>query len=439
MKHIKILPNNDKTNGWSLLSKPRIPNPALRQDISADWVVVGGGLAGLAAARRLAEHRPHESVVLVEADAVGEGAQGRNSGFAIDVPHNVGSAMGEMENAQRHLRLSRAAISHLSDQVRTHQIQCDWNQSGKFHAAVSDKGIRQILQPTRKTLESLKEPYEWLEGKALHQKLGFTHFKAGIYTPGTVLLNPSALCKGLADSLPSNVVLYEKTPVTGLHQEGQIKLVTPKGTITAKKLVLTVNVFAEQFGAYKERIIPIAAHASLTRPLTASEQEALGGLQSWGLTPANAFVGITMRRTNDQRILIRQGMSCEPKLVKSNTEREQARAIHQRLFDERFPMLKGVVMEHTWTGFLAVSRNGAQGFGEIAPNIYSAVCHNGVGLTKATIGGLLLADLACGISNPLLEDMQALGQPSPLPPRPFLDVGVRTRFAWELWSARKEA
>src|SRR5690554_8228020 len=101
MKHIKILPNNDKTNGWSLLSKPRTPNPALCQDISADWVVVGGGLAGLAAARRLAEHRPHESVVLVEADAVGEGAQGRNSGFAIDVPHNVGSAMGEMENAQR--------------------------------------------------------------------------------------------------------------------------------------------------------------------------------------------------------------------------------------------------------------------------------------------------------------------------------------------------
>ena len=25
-----------------------------------------------------------------------------------------------------------------------------------------------------------------------------------------------------------------------------------------------------------------------------------------------------------------------------------------------------------------------------------------------------------------------------LPPRPFLDIGVRTRFAWEIWRARAE-
>jgi hypothetical protein len=53
--------------------------------------------------------------------------------------------------------------------------------------------------------------------------------------------------------------------------------------------------------------------------------------------------------------------------------------------------------------------------------------------------GVLAADLACGRSNPLLEDIEALGKPSPLPPTPALGLGVRARLAWELWRWRCEA
>lgn len=439
MKPVRILPQNDTTNGWSAVLPPRQPHAALSQDVTADWVVVGGGLAGLAAARRLGENRPGERVVLVEADVVGEGAQGRNSGFAIDIPHNVGSSMDELDQAHKHLRLARTAVAYLSEQVQRFGISCDWDAAGKFHAAVSAKGVEEVLQPTLRTLESLNEPHEWLEGKALHEKLGFTHFRAGIYTPGTILLNPAALSRGLADTLPANVTVFENTPVIALEHNPQVRLKTPHGTVSAKKMILAVNVFAEQFGFYRERLIPLAAHASLTRRLTPAEQAAMGSLDTWGLTPANAFVGITMRKTPDQRILIRQNMSYAPNLRKDDASRRVARKVHQRLFDERFPMLKGVTMEHTWTGFICVSRNGTQGFGQVAPNVYSAVCQNGVGLTKGTIGGMLAADLACDTGNPLIEDMQTLGTPNRLPPRPFLDVGIRTRFAWELWSARQEA
>lgn len=444
MKAIKICPVNDRTNGWSQLLPARTPNAPLQKDIKADWVVVGAGLAGLAAARRLAENCPDDTIVLLEADEVGEGAQGRNSGFAIDIPHNVGSSMDEIAQGQRHLRLARYAIESLQEQVEKHHIECDWDQAGKFHAAVSAKGVEQILRPTLAMLQSLKEPNEWLEGAALHEKIGFDHFRAAIYTPGTVLLNPAALTRGLAAHLPQNVHLFEHTPVirwgaeqsTGTHP---IVLRTPNGQVQARKMVLTVNVFAGQFGFYKQQIIPLAAHASLTRPLTPAEQEKLPGLSSWGLTPANAFVGITMRRTADQRILIRQNIRYEPKLHASDEERARARKEHQKLFDERFPSLSGVTMEHTWTGFICVSQNGAPGFGQVASNVYSAVCQNGVGLTKGTVGGLLIADLATGRENALVGDMLALGEPTQLPPRPFLDWGVRARFAWELWSARAEA
>lgn len=439
MTNIKILPDNDQTNGWNADLPPRDPTAPLSSDIQVDFVVVGAGLAGLAAARRLAENCPDKTVALVDARKVGDGAHARNSGFAIDVPHNTRSSMSELSESRRHLNLARSAIDYLESQVKKYNIQCDWTRAGKFHAAVSQAGVDNILRPTVEALESLNEPFEWLEGKTFHDQVGFNHFRAAIYTPGTVLLNPAALTRGLADNLPKNVTLYENTPVTQMSHHPEVVLHTPKGVIRAGVMILAVNVFAEQFGFYKNRLIPMAAHASLSRRLTASEQERLVGLKAWGITPANAFVGITMRRTNDHRILIRQHMEYAPDLRRSDASRARVKLEHQALFDERFPMLKGVSMEYTWTGIMCVSSNSHQGFGKVAPQVYSAVCQNGVGLTKGTIGGVLAADLASQVDNPLIEELLAESQPKRLPPRPLLDIGVQARFKWELWRARAEA
>src|SRR5262249_51798748 len=81
------LPADDHTNGWSALLPRREPRPCLEGDRDFDWVVVGAGYAGIAAARQLAERHPGASIALVEAGVVGENASGRNSGFAIDLPH----------------------------------------------------------------------------------------------------------------------------------------------------------------------------------------------------------------------------------------------------------------------------------------------------------------------------------------------------------------
>lgn len=439
MTVVAIGPDNDQTNGWSRILPPRRPQPALAKDIVVDWAVVGAGQAGLAAARRLAENRPGDSVALIEADTVGEGAQGRNAGFIIDTPHNVGSSLGELSAARDHVAVARTAIASLAEQVRKHDIQCDWDPIGKLHAAVSRQGIEQILSPTRKVLDSLDEPYTWIEGKALHERIGFSHFNAAIHTPGAVLVNPAALSRGLADSLPSSVTLYEGTPVTEVQFRPEIRLTTPHGTVRAGKLILAVNVFAGQFGVLRNHLIPISAFGSLTRQLSEDEQRRLQGLDTWGLTPANAFVGVTVRRTRDQRILIRQDMRYAPRLVRDREAYKQVSEHHQALFDRWFPALKGVTIEHTWSGFICVSSNGGAGFGEVAPNVYTAVCDNGLGWTKGTASGLLIADKASGVDNPLIAVYESLGRAAWLPPRPFVDVGIQARFSWERWSNRREA
>ncbi|MEM7424417.1 MAG: FAD-binding oxidoreductase, partial [Pseudomonadota bacterium] len=393
-----------------------------------------------AAARRLAENRPDERIALIEAGAVGANASGRNSGFAIDLPHNVGSSLDELDGSHRFMRLARTAIDHLKSLVAEHGIDCDWSDDGKYHAAVTERGTRDVLKPFARELDALGEPYEWIDREVLAGRIGTRHFHAAIFTPGGALLNPAALVRGIADTMPENVALHENSPVTEITYQNGIQLTTRGGgSVRAPRMILAANGFAEQFGFFRGKLMHMGAHASLTRPLTDAERAAYGVEKPWGLTPANAFAGITMRYTNDRRILIRQQIDYRPGQRVTLEEQSRIRAKHQRLFDARFPSLRGVEMEHTWSGIICLSRNSAPGFGQVAPNVWAAVCQNAVGITKGTFGGMLAADMATGRENPLIDDMLSLGEPEPLPRRPFLDIGVRARFAWELWSNRHEA
>ncbi len=436
---IARLPQNDRTNGWSAVLPKRTAKPSLAGDVSADWIVLGAGYAGLAAARRLAENRPEESVALIDAGQAGENASGRNSGFAIDLPHNVGSSLDELEGSHRFMRLARFAIDHLQDAIETHNIACDWSHDGKYHAAVSPRGVREVLEPFAKELDALGEPFEWIGTQDLAAKLGSNHFTAAVYTPGGALMNPAALTRGLADSLPGNVTFYENSPVTEFELENGVHLTTPGGSLRAPRMILAANGYSEQFGFYPRKFLHLVAHASLSRVLTGQEREAYGVEKPWGMTPANAFAGITMRYTNDHRILIRQGLNYCPSQSVSQVRQAAVKRRHKILFDARFPTLPDVEMERTWSGVVCLSRNSAPGFGQLTSNVWSAVCQNAVGVTKGTFGGILAADMATDRENPLIADMLSLGEPETLPPRPLLDFGVRARFQWELWSNRHEA
>ena len=99
--------------------------------------------------------------MLLDAHEVGEGASGRNSGFAIDLPHNVGGEFEELEGAHGYIRLSRAAIDYLDDCVTENGIACAYTHRGKYHAARTDLGREKILEPFARTLDSLGEPYRW--------------------------------------------------------------------------------------------------------------------------------------------------------------------------------------------------------------------------------------------------------------------------------------
>ncbi|RAR77431.1 glycine/D-amino acid oxidase-like deaminating enzyme [Paracidovorax anthurii] len=426
-------------NGWSAILPPRTPAPMLRGDHRADWLVLGAGVAGLAAARRIAELRPASRVVLLDAGTVGDNASGRNSGFAIDLPHSVGTSQEELRQAARYQRILGAGMDALQALVARHAIDCQWRRAGKFHCAAGDAAGR-VLARQREELERIGAPCEWLDAPALARRLGSAAFQAGLYTPGTVLLNPAALCRGLADALPPQVALFENTRVLSVSLgEARVVAHTPQGRVEAPQLFVAANGFARQLGLLARETFPLATFASLSDPLTPDQRARLGAPEGWGATPVNAITGATLRYTDDHRLLVRQGIAYAPGMQAPAGACERARRAHRAVFDARFPALAGLPLPHFWQGAIAMTRNGAPRWGGFAPRVHGVVGCNGAGLVKHTALAMLAVDQALGQDQPLIADALALGRPAPLPPEPFMGWGARAYLARERWAGRAEA
>ena len=267
--------------------------------------------------------------------------------------------------------------------------------------------------------------------------LGTEHYAAGVHTPGCVLMQPAALVRGLASALPENVELYEESPVIALDCGRHRSVTCPGGTVRASRLVLATNGYIREFGFFAKELFGLRTFASLTRPLDTAEIESLGGEGDWGIIAARSM-GTTLRYTRDRRILIRNVVRYAPDGRWRPAELLAARREHLRLLRARFPMLPRLEFEHTWGGLLCLSRNFATAFGEVAPGVFAAACHNGIGTAMGTISGRLAAHLAVGEDHPLLADMLALPRPRRCPPDPLLGWLVSTRLAIHRLRAGRE-
>ncbi|RCL02982.1 MAG: FAD-dependent oxidoreductase [Candidatus Tokpelaia sp. JSC189] len=435
MHKVTSLPSDDAQPGWYYTSAPRHPKPSHTGNTKTRWAVVGAGYTGLAATRQLALNFPDEEIVLVEAQEVGFGTAGRSAGFAIDLPHDIGSKdyIGEIGTAKTILKLNRTGQSILRSIVEKHGIECHLQESGKYQAAIEERG-NAILHAYQRGLEKLEEPSEIIEAKELAEHIGTSFYCKALYMPGTLLLQPSALVKGLADTLPPNVMLCENTPIIEVEYGKKTILIHSCGRIIADKLVLANNAFSMHFGFLRRTMLPIFLYASLTRPLTDEEQAQLGGKPFWGVIPADPY-GSTIRRTHDNRILVRNSFSFNPDGRPRQYYLERFVRQHQESFDRRFPMLPAVKFDYTWSGSLALSQNHEGFFGQLAPNVYGALCCNGLGITRGTVTGTLLADWLAGKRNDLIDFLLASPGPNKLPPEPFLSIGVNAT----LWLGQRKA
>ncbi|MCZ4279737.1 FAD-binding oxidoreductase [Kiloniella laminariae] len=441
----KRLPRHNGLAAWRDILPPLKAAAPLEQDITADFAVVGAGFAGLSAARRLGQLNPGAKIVVLEAGALAEGAAGRNSGFMIDLPHDLASDdyAGQGEQGDREMiRLNRQAIDFAREAVAEYGINpAYFDPVGKVNGAASPAGVAHNAAYAGH-LARLGEPAEVLDARDMADMTGSSYYLSGLYTPGTVMLQPAGYIQQLAQGVRQKATIYENSPVTSFARLGpDWQINCPQGKVTTPKIVLSVNGHLESFGFVPGRLMHIFLFAAMTPDLDTAVLKTLGGRSRWGITPADPM-GTTLRRIDSaqggNRIITRSCAIFAPDMQTSPRELATAQKVLHRKFAARFPNLSGLKMDYSWAGHLCLSKNKVSVMRELEENVFAACCQNGLGTTRGTLTGMGAAELASGQTSDITRAFATQAVPEKLPPQPFSSIGATAYLRWKEWRAGKE-
>lgn len=429
---------------WNAILEPQATATPLDVDITADFCVVGAGFAGLSAARRLHQLVPDARIVIVEACRVAEGAAGRNSGFMIDLPHDLASEDYAGAGDDRAVTaLNRRAISFGAEAMAEYGIKADYfDPVGKVNGAAGDAGHGHNVSYAAH-LQSLGEPHEMLDAQQMKELTGSQYYVSGLYTPGTVMLQPAGYVRGLARGLrDQGIEIYENSPVIAFEkQDASWQVHTATGSVSAGKVILGVNGHLESFGVAKGRLMQLFLFAMMTKELDSDARTRLGGQDRWGITPSDPM-GTTMRRIDTRqgghRVVTRTCAVLRPGMQAKERDVARAKRVMRRKFDQRFLKLKGMEMEHVWAGHLCLSLNGVAVAREIENGVFSACVQNGLGTARGTLTGIAAAEMAVGYPSDIVNFFAEEAAPKRLPPRPFSDIGANAVLRWREFRARDE-
>ena len=422
---------NDNSCGWIKDLDKRTNIKILNGNKSCDWLIVGAGYTGLSAARKLSELHPNQKIIIVDAQIAGEGASGRNSGYLVETTLNDGfTSNKELSNYKKKTDIYKLGINTVKKFIKEHQVDCDWNNSGKYFASSKNKDNKIIIN-FASTLKKLNFKYDLVNKEDLKNKIGTGFYNLAIYTKGGILLHPGKLVRAMIDTLSDKVELYENTSLLEWKKYNDFVYCKFKGSkIITKKIIFCTNGFLKSLGIKSNYNFPLTLTASMTRSLTNNEFKEIGEPKEWGVLPVRPM-GATVRMTKDRKILIRNTAEVFNPLYMSNNALKERVIKHKIGIKKRFPQLPENIIESSWSGVVSRTRNSSQIFEKIDTNIYVAGCYNGSGIGVGTLFGEQIAIKASNESSNEINIIEKRKKPTWLPPQPFLNIGIKTRLIYE--------
>ena len=429
---------NDNSCSWINDLKPRTNIKVLSNDEECDWLIIGAGYTGLSAARKLGHLHPTSKIILIDAQIAGEGASGRNSGYLVDTTLNDGfTSNKELSNYKKKTDIYKLGIDAVKKFIKEYQVDCDWNESGKYFAS-SCAVDKKILLNFANTLTKLDFEYSLFNRDDLKKKLGTSFYNLALYTKGGILLHPGKLVRAMIDALPNNVDLYENSQLLEWKKNSNnIYCKFKNNKICTKKIIFCTNGFLKSLGLKTNYNFPLTLTASMTRPLTDLEFKSIGQPNEWGVLPIKPM-GATIRMTSDKRILIRNTAEAHNPFEMTENELKK-RSINQKVgIKKRFPSLPNNIIQSSWSGVVSRTRNSSQIFEKIDENIFIAGCYNGSGIGVGTLFGEQMAIKASNGHTKEIDSIELQNKPTWLPPQPFLGIGVKFRLFYERLRAKSE-
>jgi len=149
-------------------------------------------------------------------------------------------------------------------------------------------------------------------------------------------------------------------------------------------------------------------------------------------------MGATIRMTKDKRIMIRNTAEVSNPFKMSKMELDKRAAIQKIGIKKRFPQLPEDIIESTWSGVVSRTRNSSQIFEKLDENVFVAGCYNGSGIGVGTLFGEQIAIKASNLDSKELRIIEKTKEPSMLPPKLILNLGIKLRLFYEKIKANSE-
>src|ERR1700733_4830292 len=257
-------------NSWYAATRLDAPlRPQLSSDLDVEVCVIGGGLAGLTAAREVA--RSGWSVVLLEAGRLAAGASGRNTGFVLpgfgaDADKLV--ARVGFERAKDLWTLSQAGLDYVRDAVRVNGAAGIDPENGWLY--VSKKDNSDEFVGDIQLLGELGCEIEGWQTDRVRSVLRSERYFYAIHYPRAFTIHPLNYALKLAAAAERDGArIFENTPALSIDPSGVRKrIVTPGARLRANHVVLCGNV---QLGALLPRVastlVPMTTYVITTAPL----------------------------------------------------------------------------------------------------------------------------------------------------------------------------
>ncbi|GIX36530.1 MAG: FAD-dependent oxidoreductase [Lysobacteraceae bacterium] len=362
------------------------PDGPLRGARSADVVVLGAGLTGLAAALELAERG--RSVVVLEAERIGAGASGRNGGQLI---FGYGCEMGTLERAlgtdaaRALFAWSLEGMDILHDRCRRYRIDCDW-QPGHAHVPIRPRQER-ALRAERDTLaERYGYRLEWWSREQLAAVLDSPRYRGALFDPRSGHLHPLKYLLGLARACRSlGVQILEGSRVRAVERGARVVFRTDAGSVDAAFGVLAGNAYLGRLVPELDaRLMPVGSYVAVTEPL--GHARATGLIRNRMAVADVNWALDYFRLTADDRLLFGGRASY------STLPPPGLAAVMRRRIARVFPRIGPFRLEHLWGGRLGITLNRAPHWGRLDGNLYFAQGFSGHGLNTSQLAGRILAE-----------------------------------------------